>query len=95
LAEAADNGVPVAFGASSAQGPRTTAALAVNAGMPRQAAWRGLTVAAGRIAGLPEGAGRLAAGGPADLVVWDGHPLDLRSRPLCVVAAGRLACAAR
>ena len=95
LAEAADNGVPVAFGASSAQGPRTTAALAVNAGMPRQAAWRGLTAAAGQIVGLPESAGRLVAGGPADLVVWDGHPLDLRSRPLCVVAAGQIACAAR
>ncbi len=95
LAEAADNGVPVAFAADSAQGPRTTAALAVNAGMPRQAAWRGLTGAAAQLAGLPESAGRLAAGGPADLVVWDGHPLDLRSRPLCVVAAGRLACAAR
>jgi imidazolonepropionase-like amidohydrolase len=95
LAEAADNGVPVAFGASSAQGPRTTAALAVNAGMPRQAAWRGLTGAAAQLAGLPESAGRLTAGGPADLVVWDGHPLDLRSRPLCVVAAGKLACAAR
>jgi imidazolonepropionase-like amidohydrolase len=95
LAEAADNGVPVAFGADSAWGPRTTAALAVNAGMPRQAAWRGLTAAAGQIAGLPDSAGRLAAGGPADLVVWDGHPLDLRSRPLCVVAAGKVACAAR
>jgi imidazolonepropionase-like amidohydrolase len=45
--------------------------------------------------GLAESAGRLVAGGPADLVVWDGHPLDLRSRPLCVVAAGQVACAAR
>jgi imidazolonepropionase-like amidohydrolase len=95
LAEAAADGVPVAFAADSAQGPRTTAALAVNAGMPRPAAWRGLTGAAAQMAGLPESAGRLVAGGPADLVVWDGHPLDLRSRPLCVVAAGKVACAAR
>jgi imidazolonepropionase-like amidohydrolase len=95
LAAAADNGVPVAFGADSAQGPRTTAALAVNAGMPRPAAWRGLTAAAGEVVGLPAGAGRLMAGGPADLVIWDGHPLDLRSRPLCVVAAGQVACAAK
>src|SRR5262249_51276694 len=95
LAEAAASGVPVAFGADSAQRPRTTAALAVNAGRPRTAAWRGLTTAAGQVAGLPASAGRLAAGDPADLVIWDGHPLDLRSRTLCVVAAGKVACAAR
>jgi imidazolonepropionase-like amidohydrolase len=95
LAEAASAGVPIAFGCTSPQGPRATAALAVNAGMPRPAAWRGLTAAAAQVVGLPDSAGRLAAGGPADLVVWDGHPLDLRSRPLCVVAAGQVACAAR
>src|SRR5262249_29367723 len=84
LAEAAAAGVAVAFGGSSAQEIRRGAALAVNAGMPREAAWRGLTTAATQLAGLPERTGRLVAGAPADLVVWDGAPLDLRSRPVRV-----------
>jgi imidazolonepropionase-like amidohydrolase len=90
LAEAAAAGVPVAFGSTSAQGLRITAALAVNAGMPGAAAWRGLTTAAGQMTGLPASVGRLVPGGPADLVVWDGSPLDLRSRPLRVVVGGKV-----
>jgi hypothetical protein len=94
LAAAAAAGVPVAFGSASAQEQRITAALAVNAGMSREAAWRGLTTAAAHLAGLPDSAGRIAVGAPADLVVWDGPPLDLRSRPLRVLADGKVVYAA-
>lgn len=90
LAEAAGAGVPVAFGSGSAQELRITAALAVNSGMSHETAWRGLTTAAVRLAGLPENTGRLAVGVPADLVIWDGSPLELRSRPLCVVVEGKV-----
>jgi imidazolonepropionase-like amidohydrolase len=89
LADAATAGIPVAFGSGTARQLRLTAALVVNAGMPREAAWRGLTTAAAQMAGLPETAGRLTVGGPADLVVWDGSPLDLCSRSLCVVVDGK------
>jgi imidazolonepropionase-like amidohydrolase len=89
LAESAAAGVPVAFGSGSALELRITAALAVNAGMPREAAWRGLTTMAGRVAGLPDSAGRLTVGAPADVVIWDGPPLDLRSRPLRVIVDGK------
>ena len=94
LAETAAAGVPVAFGSASAQGLRSTAALAVNAGMPREAAWRGLTASVGTMLGLPDKVGQLVIGAPADWVVWDGLPLDLRSRPLQVVVAGKVVCTA-
>jgi imidazolonepropionase-like amidohydrolase len=94
LAEAAAAGVPVAFGSGSAQEMRITAALAVNAGMRREAAWRGLTTAAAQMTRLPENAGRLVVGAPADFVVWDGAPLDLRSRPLHVIVDGKVVHAA-
>jgi imidazolonepropionase-like amidohydrolase len=95
MARAAPAGVPVAFGAGSAEQLRLTAALLVNAGLPREVAWRGLTGTGGQILGLPPGAGRLAPGAPADLVVWDGSPLDLRSRPLRVLVDGKVVHAVR
>lgn len=95
LAEASAAGVPVAFGSASAEEMRIAMALAVNAGLPREAAWRGLTTAAAQMTGLPPTAGRLAVGTPADLVIWDGSPLDLRSRPLRVVVDGKVAYAAQ
>jgi imidazolonepropionase-like amidohydrolase len=94
LAEAVRAGIPVAFGSGSAQEMRLTAALAINFGMSREAAWRGLTTGVGPMAGQPAGSGKLAAGAPADLVVWDGPPLDLRSRPLRVIVDGKLVQAA-
>jgi imidazolonepropionase-like amidohydrolase len=93
LVEAAAAGVAVAFASPSAQEMRIAAALAVNAGMPRAAAWRGLTTTSAEIAGLPATTGRLAVGRAADLVIWDGPPLDLRSRPLRVLVDGNVVSA--
>jgi imidazolonepropionase-like amidohydrolase len=86
--------VPVSFGCGSAQDMRTTAVLAINAGMSREVAWRGVTTTAAKLAGLPESFGRLVPGAAADIVIWDGSPLDLRSRPLRVLVDGKEAYAA-
>jgi imidazolonepropionase-like amidohydrolase len=94
FAEAADAGVAVAF-AGSAQEVRMTAALAMNLGMPRGAAWHGLTAGAAKLAGMPDGTGRLQSGGKADLVIWTGPPLNLCSRPLHVLVDGKLVNAVR
>ncbi|MCI0455457.1 MAG: amidohydrolase family protein, partial [Gemmataceae bacterium] len=94
LADAAAAGVPIAFGSGAAHNLRRTAALAINAGMPREAAWRGLTSTAAQMVGLPGSVGRLVVGGSADFVIWDGAPLDLRSRPLQVVVEGKVVHAA-
>lgn len=93
LAAAAAAGVPVAFFGSAVE-ERLTAALAINAGMPREAAWRGLTTGAARTAGLPDAVGRLMMGDAADFVIWDNSPLDLRSRPLSVVVNGKVVSSA-
>jgi imidazolonepropionase-like amidohydrolase len=94
LARSAPAGAPVAFGSGSAHELRMTAALVLNAGLPREVAWRGMTSNAGQMLGLPPSAGKLAVGAPADLVVWNGSPLDLRSRALRVVVDGKVAYAA-
>lgn len=95
LVEASHAGIPVSFGSGSAQDMRTTAALAVNAGMARDVAWRGLTTTAAQTAGLPESYGKLVPGASADIAIWDGAPLDLRSRPLRVLIDGKEAFAVR
>jgi imidazolonepropionase-like amidohydrolase len=89
LAAAAAAGVPVAFGSGSAEELRITAALAMNTGLSSATAWRGLTTAAADMAGLAADAGQIAPGRSADLVIWDGSPLNLRSRPLYVIVEGK------
>lgn len=93
LAAATVAGVPVAF-TGSAQEMRMAAALAVNAGLPQEAAWRGLTTGAAALMGLPEGTGRVVVGGNADLGIWTGMPIDLCSRPVQVLVAGKVPASA-
>lgn len=68
---------------------RQGAGIAVAHGLPWDAAIAGLTRAPAAIFGLSPTAGTITAGSPADLVLWDGDPLEVGTLPLRVWIAGR------
>lgn len=80
--------VPIAFGGDVGD-LRTSAAWLANAGMPRPVVRRALTGQPPQAFGMPANTAKLAVGESADLVVWDGDPIDTASKPLAVVAQGQ------
>ena len=64
------------------------AGLAVRFGLPEEQALKAITAEAADILGVGDRVGRIAPGLDADLVVWDGPPLAVTSRPLLVVLDG-------
>jgi imidazolonepropionase-like amidohydrolase len=69
---------------------REGAGIAVANGLPYAQALRAITAAPAVIWGEP-GAGTLAPGADADMVIWDGDPLEPASAPVAVFVAGRQA----
>lgn len=67
-----------------------TAAMAVREGLPEEEALKAITLNAADIAGVGDRIGSIEPGKDADLVVWNGHPLDLRSRAETVLINGRV-----
>ena len=65
------------------------AALAVKHGMDPAEALRSITINPAEVLGLGERLGTLEVGKDADLVLWDGDPLDTRHRAQRVWQAGR------
>lgn len=83
-------GVPTALGVEAGgDSPLLAAAAAVRAGLPAAEALAAVTGRAAAAAGAPE-LGRLQAGGPADLVLFDAPPLALHARPSLVMVAGQV-----
>ncbi|MFO1467430.1 MAG: amidohydrolase family protein [Steroidobacteraceae bacterium] len=68
---------------------REGAGVAAANGLPYEEALRAITQSASLIWGDREASGTLRAGGPADLVIWDGDPLEPSSAPLHVLSKGR------
>jgi imidazolonepropionase-like amidohydrolase len=56
------------------------AALAIKDGLDWETAIRALTINPARIAGIDARLGSIEPGKDADLVIWSGDPLDVRSR---------------
>ena len=67
------------------------ASLAVKYGLDEDKAIKALTENAAFILGLDKRLGKLEPGFDADVVVWNGHPLDSRSKPIYVFIDGEKA----
>ena len=66
------------------------AALAVREGMDREQALKAITITPAKICGLDRRVGSIQAGKDADLVIYQGDPLDLMNRPQMVVVGGKI-----
>ena len=70
-------------------GAREAAGWAVANGLPYEAALRGLTSNTARIWGIETEAGSIVPGRSADLVMWDGDPLEPANAPVLIIINGR------
>lgn len=87
------HGVPVALAgglpARPADSLRLAATVAARAGLSKDAARRAMTSVPANLLNVADRTGSLQVGRVADLVVFSGDPLDLRSRVLAVYVAGQ------
>lgn len=67
---------------------REGAGIAVANGLPYVQALRAITRNASEIWGDPKHSGTITQGGPADLVIWDGDPLEPSTAPTAVILDG-------
>jgi imidazolonepropionase-like amidohydrolase len=79
--------VAVTFNAGIAT--REGAGIAVANGMPWNDALRALTSGAAEMWGIADHYGTLEAGKDADLVIWDGDPLEPTTNPVMVMVQGK------
>lgn len=66
------------------------AALAVKAGMNREEAFRALTVNPARALGIDDRVGSLEEGKDADIVLWNGDPLEFNSEVMYTIINGEV-----
>jgi len=64
------------------------AAIAVKEGMDEEAALKAITINAAGIAGIADRVGSLEAGKDADIVIFNGHPFDFKSRVIITIING-------
>ncbi|MFH1573846.1 MAG: amidohydrolase family protein [Acidobacteriota bacterium] len=78
-----------ALGLGSLEELPLAAALAVKGGLDRSAALRAITLTAAEVLGVADRVGSLEPGKDADMVVFDGDPLDYRTRVIRVLIDGK------
>lgn len=84
-------GVTIAFSDGTSQNARLIVQLAGTAvahGLPHEAGLAALTTNPASILGLSGSYGRVEPGMDADVVVWDGDPLEVMSAPTNVIIRG-------
>ncbi len=68
----------------------TCAALAVREGMRYEDALKAITINPAKICGIDGRVGSIEPGKDADMVVFDGNPLEMTSKPKYVIANGKI-----
>ena len=66
------------------------ASLAVREGMDKYEAMKAITIGAAKSCGLDNTIGSIKAGKDADLVFFEGDPLDIKNKPKMVICSGEL-----
>lgn len=66
------------------------AAMAVRLGLDEKLALEGITINGARAFGIDDRVGSIEAGKDADLVVWTGNPLDVRSHVILTMVNGKV-----
>ncbi len=66
------------------------AGLAVKAGMEEKEALKAITIHAAEILGIEDRVGSLKEGKDGDVVIWDGHPFELKSNVVYTIIDGKI-----
>ncbi len=69
---------------------RVCAALAVREGLDEDMALQAITTSPARLLGVEDELGSVRQGKRADLVIFDGHPFDFRSRVVLAMVDGKI-----
>lgn len=88
LTEAGIKTALCASGAAAEDGLASQMRYAVRYGASRELALRAVTSAAAEILGVADRVGSLKVGLDGDLVLWNGDPFELTSKPIAVVSDG-------
>ena len=66
------------------------AGLAVKYGMKQEKALESITINPAKVLGIEDRVGSIEVGKDADIVIWDGNPLEIQSNVLCTIIDGKV-----
>lgn len=69
---------------------RLTAGLAVREGLDQKTAWEAITINPAKVIGIDDRVGSLEVGKDADVVIWNGDPLELTTHCLMTIIDGKI-----